>query len=987
MKFDPALSRGLIETFSGLTSDPKELFDLGLKYRSKYIEDGSQIHLQLSMFFVRIASYQNLANFKFCPVYTPETYLMGSLKRGPAFADALKKVRSFAMLITYAEEKFNDLDEKIIEYNEEWSEILPFDSSRKYNYDDFLSESYLLFWKDEDVDDFKWAFEPVEIDDEASELFRDAVMHVLSENIRPDIKSPDPDVIGSWTSDSTCFDTNPELHKPHRNLVRERIQKGLKNPFGENKDEFRFRRSIIPVGPGNFRDAWEPDFDTLFSIRSISNVMRPIVEAIPFSAMYDPIIATKRKRMLRKKDSIYFMMDFKKSAITIPRDLIVIMGECLETLYPDIKEFEYIRSYRNVKVYDKGEWHIPLRGVGLGNMNELYTLMQCAFGYLNKKLFNTDSIFFNDDAVYELNPDRKKDQVIFTLSLIESLGCIVNFAKSVISHSNVFTEEYTSRGDYDYSKLQLLVVPMTGILFCSTTWEAKRFAYGIDRQLIGSGVRSLFLTFLEVPINLYKAEFGKIDPLLPYHLGGWIDFSTSNFSCLIEYIISTETFLKSVKEQGSIPEVRRWIRYCLASRNGGESLLSAKAKIAYRGEYLTNPLKYNEIFKERDELSTFIFGYSGVLSSEDYESTLDDILNYRGLHNAKPRIKHGLARKEERRRKGSFKRFQRLKKMSTFVLTQDFYGLEVILDAVKAVPDAPSYFSYPEILVKDSISYKGPLKKRTVVTFVKGSDIASSGENSVRTSIARTLESIRTGIWFHGSDPFIFRDLWRKKKSGYLVTEGLMPNLRGGIEPILPPGFRAFCPNAELFKREFTYRTGKIPLSHKIPESFLSGGLQMHQFRDAFDSILPIHLKGRWRSLLHDHKIDIKYIRALLAENNLRSNIEFETAILTINQVLSKDSGYIDMGFESSDVIPIDYFRIFERFQDVRLSSKLINTEMTIDDLIAEGFDDFSESSFEEDSDYLPDDLEVIQESEEDEDFEDLDLNELRRFKRSELDF
>jgi len=36
-------------------------------------------------------------------------------------------------------------------------------------------------------------------------------------------------------------------------------------------------------------------------------------------------------------------------------------------------------------------------------MNELYTLMQCAFGMMSKQAFGTHSLFFNDDAVYELS--------------------------------------------------------------------------------------------------------------------------------------------------------------------------------------------------------------------------------------------------------------------------------------------------------------------------------------------------------------------------------------------------------------------------------------------------------------------------------------------------------------------------------------------------------------------------------------------------------
>jgi hypothetical protein len=172
---------------------------------------------------------------------------------------------------------------------------------------------------DETVDDLKWAYEPLEIDEGALVEFRGILREVLTKWKVSDLQRPAQHSTASWTSDSTCFDEDPTERTIHRNIVRDKLKSGSKHPFGRITDKFRFRRSIIPVAPGNFRDSWEPNFDTLFSIRSISHVMRQIVQPIPYSTMYDSTIAYRRKKkILEKEDSLYLMLDYKSLPLLYP---------------------------------------------------------------------------------------------------------------------------------------------------------------------------------------------------------------------------------------------------------------------------------------------------------------------------------------------------------------------------------------------------------------------------------------------------------------------------------------------------------------------------------------------------------------------------------------------------------------------------------------------------------------------------------------------
>jgi hypothetical protein len=955
---------------------PEELLKLCIEYRSLFLKTHRQMDLQIAMMAGRLALYENMAQVDLNPVLTPRQYFKYCFTMGHAFADTLKKAKSLATLSTLSEHRFIDLKQKIDEFNSDYGHIITIDEERNYSYDDFLNEDNLIFFMDKTVNDIEWAHEPLDFDKGAHEEFRAVLKELLGRYKVHNLQSPCRSEKALWTSDSTSFSVDPLERTIHRNIVRERIRSGSKNPFGELTTDFVLRRSIIPVGPANFRDAWEPNFDTLFTIKSISHVMRPVVQNIPFSAMYDAVIAHRRKSALKNSASLFLMLDYKKSALTIPRQLVTIMGEELESLYSNI-EFKYISAYENLKLYVDGKENTPVRGVGLGNMNELFTLMQCVFGYMHKKASGLGSIFFNDDAAYQLDSTYYRRQVILMLSFIRRTGNILNLSKCLISKGTIFCEEYDAPHGFDYRKRQLLVIPIIGSLFSSNTAIAKKYFYSIDRGLVGTGFRNLNREFLQILSQFYKNEFGKMDYYLPYHLGGWYDFSISNFSCLIEYIVDPGAYLKTPNQLGSIPEIKRWIRYLLLKGKSGTGLLSSRAKIPYRGKTLTNPLRSDEIFKERSHLRDYLYDYVGLIAEDEYEQIQDDCVQFRGLHNAKPRIRMGIDDKTLKMRKNIFNDFKKCNAQFGLLFSKDVLSLNIALRVCKTIPDCPAYFSYPRCFVKESWPVIEGNKNRIV--YYKKSEDTSYSIVRLRDSMASTIESLESNRWYYRSDPFIFYEAWRRRKSGYIIADTAVPKLSGvGLK--LPRDFRAFCPNAKLFACEMAVRTNSIPLSYTA-ETDMASDYQMHLFKDAFENILPPDLIGDWRDIKIIYKDNLHVLRSLLSGVNLCSRREYKAFLYAARAFWDECPREVPTELNTVDD---DILELLERFEEEDLYTRLISDVYTVEELIEDDgyfnqFDSFSEESeigrYGSDYEIDSDDSEV--------DSEGVDLNEIRRLGRN----
>ena len=326
----------------------------------------------------------------------------------------------------------------------------------KYDYDSFLHERYLIGWSETSTD-FEWAFKPLEVEPDSLRLFRDYARSMFREYKLSEVVESNDDDFRHWISDSiTRTDDGPMVN---RTLLRDLSSTDSLRPMMERHEvsPLRFSRSIVQVEPGNVRDTWQCFPDTLFVVKRVSHLLRQVLEPIPFSGMCSPRKYIQRQKLLKKKGT-FLMFDFKKCGLTVNRELIAILGEELELLYPG-KGFNEMTYFRNIVVENEGNPMRPIRGVGLGNCNEGVTLIQCVIGYMLYKKRGFDSIFFNDDgAIFTPGEDERK---AFTLALTQfnRIGMIINLEKTVFSTFNVFCEDYVTDKTLDYTKTQLLIIP------------------------------------------------------------------------------------------------------------------------------------------------------------------------------------------------------------------------------------------------------------------------------------------------------------------------------------------------------------------------------------------------------------------------------------------------------------------------------------------------------------------------------------------------
>jgi hypothetical protein len=266
-----------------------------------------------------------------------------------------------------------------------------------------------------------------------------------------------------------------------------------------------------------------------------------------------------------------------------------------------------------------------------------------------------------------------------------------------------------------------------------------------------------------------------------------------------------------------------------------------------------------------------------------------------------------------------------------------------------------------------------------MVSFVRDVDVGHS-DAKIRRCLSSTLESVLTARWMPGSDPFIFYELWRRRKSGYLISDKKLPRIQGNFYN-LPRLFKAFCPNKRLFITELALRLGKHPTTYH--ETDISGsGLEMYLLRDAFELVLPTDLIGEWRWIKNNCQGVLGEIRSILQGIFLESRPEFKSCLLTLKDIFEgvhKEDIYPDHEEIEADH---DLHDFLERIEEENLLEAMIGLEQDLDRLLDEELDldymSLSEAdSYEDNIDFQAD---VIDESEES--FEEVPLNEVRRLVR-----
>jgi hypothetical protein len=815
-----------------LMEDRPALERIYQEYSLKWSQTGVPLFGHISIMSVRLMMYMEVKppnGFHFKPL----DYLKYSLEFGPAFAKLLKSVRQAAAIKTLstrftrkAEESFDALINNDLK--------ITIDLSKDWDYDSFLNERYLIDYVEEGSD-LPWAFEPLETNRATLDKFREAARLMLSEYKLDDINVPGPVEYGSWISDSiTPTDDGPRVN---RSLMRDLARRGSIDDLTsiDLNEPMIFNRSLVPVGPANLRDTWQCYPRTLFTVKRISFLLRQIVDNLPNSAMASPYKAIARRKVLKQDDVTYLMFDYRKCGLTVNRELITILGEELEYLYPG-KGFEEMSKFRNVELRNLGEVLHPVRGVGLGNCNEGITLLQCVVGYMFKRVAGIDSIFFNDDGVFVLRESifRRFTQIG---TLLMDIGLILNLKKTILSDCNIFCEDYivSDRKIVDYSKLQLSILPYAACFFQTNIAAAKSLFYSIERGNIGRRVDAKHL--LPDLVRLYGIEFHESEIRWPFEIGGWSYLSNTSVNNVLEFIFHPQRFLTTDRERGSIPFISEWIHY-LISREELTKLLRLKGRIPFRG-FVENPFKDSSLNSPQSEDVEEILRLLGLPTNEQVKLERDSLYNFRGLKNAKPNIKIGLARLRLISRKKTWVAFKAYRKNVRKTYWRTWHDVMQVLNYMKGGDTLPSYYLPPTFLIE---GWKESSSSRKRGRYLVPRPKQARGTKS-REGMNSLLESVYQKQWRAGSDYYAAYDFFIASRDRSIISD---IDLRLPEEEYIPPDYIYLFLPSKRYALILLYSIyGKIPT---VWSQSGSTRLLFSNAINALEKIFPMHCHA-WRKI------------------------------------------------------------------------------------------------------------------------------------------
>lgn len=756
--------------------DQEAMDRIYLKYTTKFSEEGNALFGHIAILALRIKMYMELEppnGFHF----RPADYLYYSLRYGPSFAELLKKIRQAAAITTLS----SRLTQDTLKYVEELKNNdlkIAVNLEQKWDYDSFLNERFLIDFI-ETGSDLPWAFEPLEENVDSLDSFREAARSMLRTFKVRDIEVPGPEVMGTWINDSIT--PTDDGAKVNRTLLREYARdKRMEELTSIRPDEpMKFKRSLVPVGPANLRDTWQCKPSTLFAVKRISFLLRQVLEDIPYSAMGRPYKVIQRRKILKRDNVQYLMFDYKKCGLTVNRNLICILADELSILYPG-KGFEEMKRFANIELQNGTETLHPIRGVGLGNCNEGVTLIQCVVGHIFKKMFDIDSIFFNDDGVFVLPEKLVYRRFTQIGTFLKGIGMILNLKKTIISDCNIFCEDYIIAEDkeVDYSKTQLSILPFAQCFFERNIVTAKSLFNSLQRGLIGKRVESDSL--LPSLVNLYGFEFHKEEVFWPFEIGGWKYLGNTSCNEVVTFIFGPGRYMTSCSAQGAIPITKEWCHY-LVNHDKLTGLVRAKGNIPYRG-FVENPFKDPLLKAPQSELAEEFLHSLGLETNQEKICQRDDLYNYRGLKNAKPRIRRGLADKRLQTRKSIWRSFKlfRLRVRNTFY--PSWYDIITVLNYMRRGDTLPMYYTPPVCLIDGWKPFSSSRKKgRYMIPRVD-----QRRGNGSQEGFNFLTESVIAGHWKMGSDLYAGYDYFISSRDRSIISD---IDLHVPQEEYIPPDY------------------------------------------------------------------------------------------------------------------------------------------------------------------------------------------------------
>lgn len=515
IEWTPEISLDLLSFFTRIEYPFRSVFEIPFK---------EPLRSEIRRFLISLDAYIESPN----PVIPYRDILYGSTLKD--YSKTLKRIKRKSFETTWMVSHF--------EYPDWWNDV---PSYKIKDIGDIFNYSYLIFWKG-DSEDYKFGFNPVHIDEEYLDLFKEAVYSLLPED--SSFNKVDPIEILSQMSSSMSLDSDFK-HKPHFKIKNKYLHFSKKRGICD--------RSVISVSPENYRDTVINNPSDLNTISMIDKQLLEILRVMPGHIhLSDKDVVTKRLHSLRKKCCYFIQRDLKKEGITKPRELLKAMMEVLHSKYPEITIFSYTDFFDTYILRVGEELVYPDRGHGLGMANALTTLMQLA---IHKMILNESINYISDmySKVLCINDDfvagfTDADHVFeywnIEDDIMDKLSIMREPTKSFTSDwCFVLAERYFIAGtEYEKTSYQLreLLLPLS----CFNVTHAKE--YFISAQTYCSSKYAL--RYLDEIRDYWGYEFYPTEFNYPHVVGGWINERINSVD--MSLVLLEELELKSYHFRG-----------------------------------------------------------------------------------------------------------------------------------------------------------------------------------------------------------------------------------------------------------------------------------------------------------------------------------------------------------------------------------------------------------------------------------------------------
>jgi hypothetical protein len=455
--------------------------------------------------------------------YSLVEILRSSLMDGPIYAERLADEWDYGIRRSF----------RVPGISTEYTEWKPIE-----HYNELPPIAYLIRWKESsnDIDYMKIPLKP--FDNDLIEELRSEILDSLPD----DLELPQDIEILAKVKTSTTLDFD--------NMKTIPFYQGRLTPEGrEFSHIFKGKRTIIPVGPSNTRDAVVTTIDTYNSVKWCDLVMTRLLDEEPESLVSNSpqVFLQRLKKMTRipKAGQMYWLRDIKKCGLTFPRELFHIVQECLTEKYPD-KDFSRFDIYRYYSIWDEDNKRInAVRGYCLGMANNLVTFIQCMLSkILLKRLpphIEVEALYGNDDSCLKIwTKDGLLDNIDAMMiqcedfDILDRLNIITNDKKSFWSWYPILFEEY---GHQDFKiKHSRIACALSSAMLAPDIKYAKFLTSSISCALWSNG------DWIESPlrelISKWGYEYYPEEINYDYLLGGWLSIRSIGLNPMLRMIDS-----------------------------------------------------------------------------------------------------------------------------------------------------------------------------------------------------------------------------------------------------------------------------------------------------------------------------------------------------------------------------------------------------------------------------------------------------------------